>query len=130
MKKQILSVVIGTVFIAILSGCSSIDTAARLNNQKLTAVDADPIAHLNGDAWGVYLFNLPILTGSTNYPGTCAIFKDSVTVDKTVYMVTRRSRELGASKITDLQSSQSSNMIFPLFIFFVREVQVSGNAIK
>lgn len=115
---------------AALVGCSSVDPGTTLNNQKLTESDATPVAHINGYAWGIYLFNLPLFCGSTKAPGTCAVFSDTVKVDGAVSMITKKSGQLGATKVVDLQTDRSSTWIFPTVFFWYKEIEVSGNAVK
>jgi hypothetical protein len=47
-------------------------------------------------------------------------------------MTTAKSKELGATKITDLQSSTTSVLVWPIppFLLWYKAVQVSGNAIR
>jgi hypothetical protein len=53
-----------------------------------------------------------------------------VTEEAVVQMVTRTSKELGATKTTDLVSRFDSTGLRTLFIFWYFNVQVSANAVK
>lgn len=116
------------------AGCASVATGTRLNDMGLTDGPAQPIAHVNGDCWGIYLFyTVPLLTGDTNRGdggfAAMTVFSDTCRVEPVVEMVTRVAKTRGATKVTDLQSSRSGfPIIFP-FIWY-KEVQVSGNAVK
>ena len=116
---------------AMVSGCASVSPATKLNGQLLTPSDA-PIAHLNASTCGIYWLPMfPLLTGSTDKPGKAALFKDTVTVESVVDMTTAKSKALGATKTTDLQSSTTSMLVFPVppFLLWYKSVQVSGNAV-
>lgn len=132
MKSKVVAVMVSLVITAMVSGCATMSTAGKLNGQKLTSTET-PVAHLNGSTWGIYwLPTFPILTGSTDKPGKVAAFKDTVTVESVVDMTTAKSKELGATKTTDLQSSTTSILVFPVppFLLWYKSVQVSGNAVK
>lgn len=111
------------------SACSSFNHGALLNDQKLTDVDTvQSIAHVNGSIWGIYLFDLPLFSGSSIQPGRCAIFKDTVTINDAVSMVTEQSRvKLDSKRVLDMTSRRS---YFPFLIIFYESVEVSGNAVR
>lgn len=132
MKARILVAGTGLMLAALLGGCASVKTATKLNGQLLTPNDT-PIAHVNGSNWGIYwLPFVPLFTGSTEKPGDSEIFRDTVTVENVVDMTTARSRALGAKKTTDLQSSTTSILVFPIppLLLWYKSVEVSGNAIQ
>lgn len=131
-KSALLSVALAAG--VLMTGCASVNTATSLNSQKLTVAGGDDVAHVNGCNWGIYLLPIfPILTGDPENPGTGMMgFKDNVTVNDVVNMVTKKSAEMGASKTVDLTSNATSIWfpIPPLFLTWYKEVEVSGNAIK
>ena len=113
------------------TGCASIQTATNFNDQKITTDASTPVAHVYGSNWGIYfLAYVPVLTGDTAKHGIIAAGRNTVSVAAAVDMVTRKSKELGATKTTDLQSSTTSVWIVPFPVFWYRSVQVSGNATK
>jgi hypothetical protein len=102
----------------------------------LTTTNDEPVAHVYGDTWGLYLLPLiPIMTGDTDDPGSMTFFNNTVTVENTVDMVTEKSSQMGAKKTTDIQSSYTSIWIPfvpipPFFLYWYKSVEVSGNAVK
>ena len=119
----------GTMF---LSGCASVDVAKTFNDQRLTTERTNAVAHLNGDCWGVYLLSIvPLITGDTSASGgTVAWGQDNCTVDAVTGMLTRKSKELGATQTVNLTSRRDSTWIAPLLIFWYKDTQVSGNAVN
>ena len=113
----------------LFTACSSVTTGTNLHDMKLSeSNELQTIAHLNGDVWGIYLFGiLPLFTGSTATPGSCAVFKDTVRLDNAVSMLSRKAAALEATRVTDLSSATSSTW---LFLISMKSVQVSGNALK
>jgi hypothetical protein len=127
MLKKMIAVGAAVMVAAALAGCSSIDTGTSLNGEKLTLPESTNVAHLNGYAWGIYFFGLPLFAGSTSHPGTCAIFKDTIQVDNICSMITKKSKDLGATKLTDLSTRRSGSWFI---LFSYKEIEASGNAVK
>ncbi len=129
--KKILAALVTVSAAVVMSACSSLEVATTFNNQKITPVqNAVCVEHLNADIWGIYLFNLPLFTGSSKQPGRCAIFTDTVRVDNAVSILTRKATEDGANTIVDLSSERTGCWIPIFLVLWYYDVQVSGNAIK
>ncbi len=129
--KKLLAILVAAAAGAVMTACSSIEMATTFNNQKITeAQNAVCVEHLNAEIWGIYLFNLPLFSGSSKQPGRCAVFTDTVHVDNAVAMLTRKAATDEATTITDLNSDRTSFWIPVLLVLWYREVQVSGNAIR
>jgi len=71
-----------------------------------------------------------LFSGSPNDTGKTAAFRDTVTLDNGMYLLTKSAREDGANRVVDVQSHYSSNWVSLTLFFWVREIQVSGTAIK
>lgn len=128
-KCAILGIAIASA--AVLTGCASVSTGRDLNGQKLTmSNDAQDVAHVNVNNWGLYCLWIPLFSGSTDKPGDIAFMRDTVNVNSVVDLATKESRRMGAKRLVDLKSSNSSLWIFPTFVLFLRETQVSGNCVK
>lgn len=112
----------------LFSGCASIETSkpgSDLNNMKISA-SGTPVAHIQASNWGIYLFMIPLLTGSTENPGSIVLLQDTVNVKSVAQMVTKHSKDLGASQTLDMVS-----VCAPMsWMFHIREVSVSANAVK
>ena len=129
--KKMLAVMVAAAVAAVMTACSSIEAATTFNNEKITdAPNAACVAHLNAEIWGIYLFNLPLLSGSSKQPGRCAVFTDTVRVDNVVSMLTKKAANEDATTIADLASERTSCWIPIFLVIWYREVQASGNAIR
>ncbi len=116
--KAILSVCLA---MCMLVGCASVETTRAFNG--LRSGDSQIVEHINGSTWGVYLFS--------TIPLFVPYDEGLVNADTTVNMVTRQARNLGYSKVTDLQSSLTSNPLeMTLYILWINSCQVSANACK
>lgn len=114
----------------VVVGCASVQTAQKLNDQKLTTGGDVSIGNVNAENWGLYFLWIPLLSGDTEKMGSIAVMKDTVNTESVVSIATKKAKEMGATKSVDLNSSASSMMIFPPFLIFYKAVQVSTNAIK
>lgn len=132
-NSGITSLLVAAMMLA-LSGCATIEVADQLNGQKLTDdKGAEPIAHLSGKNWGIYLTPLvPIISGSTDpdawLPFT--FFNDTVSVTDVADIVTRKSKAIGGTRTTDMTSTQASIWIIPIPFLWYKSVTVTGNSSK
>lgn len=127
MKTKLFVTLCAIVCALVFAGCSSVSVAQKsdLNNQALAPAGTN-VAHINAQNFGLYLFSLPLLTGGVENEGTMVWNKDTVTVTSTGNLLTKTSKELGASKSLDMASQYSCTG----FIFYIRNVNMSANAVK
>ena len=132
MLRKIMIVAVAAAAALSFTACSSIQVATTLNNEKITtAENATSLAHLNGEIWGIYLFSIPLFTGSSTQPGRCAVFSDTVQVDNAVSMITKKAlTDFEATTVEGLTSQRSSTWLLPFLVLWYDSVQVSGNAIR
>lgn len=128
--KKIAMFAMALAVVAMLTGCcAKLSCASKektLNGEKLTTTTAKDHCHLNGTNWGLYFFCWPICAGDTNNPGNSSKwFEDTVTLENVVSMVTKKAKDLGATKTVDMTSSVSYHPVF----FNFKEINVSANAV-
>ena len=112
---------------AVLTGCSSLQTAsvADFNKQDVVA-SGTAVEHIAVATHGLYLLWIPLITGSTDNPGSMVFLQDTVTVKNAIQMLTAKSNELKASGTYNIVTKNSTNPWF----FGVKEIRVSANAVK
>ncbi|HCG24334.1 MAG: hypothetical protein V8T87_14145 [Victivallales bacterium] len=126
MKKIMLLLSIAAVGL-FMSACASVEVVKDPNlNGQAIANSGRTIAHLDAQNWGIYLFTIPLLTGSTENPGSIDVLKDTVNVPSLMPVLTAKSKALGASKTLNLASQYSESGL----IFYTRSINISGNAVK
>ena len=126
MKKIMLLLSIAAVGL-FMSACASVEVVKDPNlNGQAIANSGRTIAHLDAQNWGIYLFTIPLLTGSTENPGSIDVLKDNVNVPSLMPVLTAKSKALGASKTLNLASQYSESGL----IFYTRSINISGNAVK
>ena len=131
MMKKLAVIAAGIVAAAALAACSSFEIGATPNDVKIASGESEAVAHVNADIWGIYVFGLPVISGSSVEPGKCVVFSDTVDTSNAISFLTRNTRrKLNASGITDVQSERTTGWLVPTLFFFYRDIQVSGNAVK
>ncbi len=126
MKKIMLFLSIAAVGL-LMSACASVEVVKNPNlNGQAIANSGRTIAHIDAQNWGIYLFTIPLFTGSTTNPGSIDVLNDTVNVPSLMPVLTKKSKELGATKTLDLASQYSESGL----IFYSRSVNISGNAVK
>ena len=131
MMKKLACIAACVISAVALTTCSSFEIASNTNDVKFTTTDAETLAHVNADIWGVYVFGLPVISGSSVEPGKCVVFSDTVDTGNAVAFLTRNARKkLNATTIVDVQSERTTGWLVPTAFFFYRDIQVSGNVLK
>ena len=131
MMKKLACLAACVISAVALTACSSFEIGATTNDVKFTTTDAETLAHVNADIWGVYVFGLPVISGSSVEPGKCVVFSDTVDTGNAVAFLTRNARKkLNATTITDVQTERTTGWLVPTVFFFYRDIQVSGNVLK
>jgi len=129
MIKKLMIGLCMAVAAAMIGGCASVKVADDFGNQSISDSGKN-VAHVYGSNWGLYCLSIPLITGSTDNPGSVVFGQDTVNPKSVVKMVSKKSGDLGATKTLDLDTKGKSTWIFPTFVLFIEEYQVSGNAIK
>ena len=131
MMKKLACLAACVISAVALSACSSFEIGSNTNDVKFTTTDAETLAHVNADIWGVYVFGLPVISGSSVQPGKCVVFSDTVdTANAISFLTYNAKRRLNATTITDVQTERTTGWLVPTVFFFYRDIQVSGNVLK
>ena len=131
MMKKLACIAACVISAVALTACSSFEIASNTNEVKFTTTDAETLAHVNADIWGVYVFGLPVISGSSVEPGKCVVFSDTVdTANAISFLTYNAKRRLNATTITDVQTERTTGWLVPTVFFFYRDIQVSGNVLK
>ena len=131
MMKKLACLAACVISAVALSACSSFEIGSNTNDVKFTTTDAETLAHVNADIWGVYVFGLPVISGSSVQPGKCVVFSDTVdTANALSFLTYNAKRRLNATTITDVQTERTTGWLVPTVFFFYRDIQVSGNVLK
>ena len=123
MKKIMLLLSIVTVGL-LASAWASVEVVKGpdLSHQQI-ANSGSTLAHL---MHRISEFTVQHPARATDSVGSIAVFKDTVNVPSMMPILTSKSKQLGATKTLDLASQYQVSGL----IFYVRQVNISGNAVR
>lgn len=105
--------------------------AEKFGGQRF-AGEGKPVAHIYVSNYGYYLFKyIPLVAGNLNKPTAIQIpliFRDSVHQDLVIQKLMGQSKELGATTISDLRTTDKSKWLSWSLILWINEIEVSANA--
>ena len=126
--KYIILTRLTVIALASTVGCSNLTVVWELHDQRFT-LEEQPVAHLSARVGGIYLFYyLPLVTGDSEQADSIRFFRNEPDIERVVHMVTKKSKELGATHLTDLYSWSDSVWGSFSLIFWYRWTTVSANA--
>ena len=108
---------------AVLTGCSSLQTAS---NKQDVVSSGTAVEHIAVATHGLYLFSIPLITGSTDNFGVPTLVTDTVSPQALTAAVTKQAKSAGARTTADLVTDVTSAG----FIFYYRSGTASGTAVK
>ncbi len=129
MKKMMVAA--AAAALVAFSGCTTVDVSRKFNALSVGEGNKRPTTHISARMNGWYLFGfLPLFTGSARTPGCSAIFRDTVSVDNLVLLMTATARSNQGVRVLDLQTSESSSFVpMGLPLLEIRRVEGSCNAV-
>lgn len=115
----------------VAGGCSSVHTTRSFNGLALSGGKQN-VCHVNGKISGLYCFNIPLMTGDPERPGSLIplFFRDSVSLDGVADMVSGEAKARGARELLDVTSDSSSIWLMPTWIFWWNVQTMSGNGVR
>ena len=112
---------------AVLTGCSSLQTASVADfNKQEVVTSGTAVEHIAVATHGLYLFSIPLITGSTDQYGMPTLVTDTVSPQALTAAVTKQAKAAGARTTADLVTDVTSAG----FIFYYRGGTASGTAVK
>ena len=127
MKKQLLySLAIVTA--AVFTGCTTVESTQKFNRMGLGTPNEKAVCHTFVEIPGYYFFGLPIFVGSTRGDGTGTVFRNNLTAENAIYLLTKEAKMRKAARVVNVQVSSSESFIF--FGICRRTIQASGTGVR
>ena len=114
----------------------SSDLAQVVDHMRaVTTMNARPVAHINTQMTGYYIFNVfPLVTSDKTKPGEVVWFDDTVSDENAVAMLTAEAKKMNANAVADLVTHRKSGLTYvgALLYYFLwyKDVEVCGNAVN
>jgi hypothetical protein len=125
--KKIMLFMSAVLTAVVFCGCASF---TAVNGDALSKQDISysgkTIAHVEAGNWGIYLFHIPLLSGSTDTIGNIVVLQDTVTVANVAQLMTREAKKLGGKEALNTVTTITTDP----FLFGIKEVKMSSNIVK
>ena len=127
MKKSLLTLAALAV-LSIFAGCTTIESTQKFNRMGLGTPNEKAICQTYVELSGFYLFGLPIVVGSPAGHGDWTMFRNNLTAENAVYLLTKEAKMLKAARVINVQVNKTDSFIF--FGISRRTVQASGTGVR
>ena len=114
---------------AIITGCTTVDSTQVFNRMGLTANPSEKavcVTHV--EIPGYYFFGLPIFVGSTRGDGEGTVFRNNLTAENAIYLLTKEAKMRKAARVVNVQVHSTESFIF--FGICRRTIQASGTGVR
>lgn len=126
MKK---SVVLSTALMAILfAGCTTVESTQKFNRMGLGTPNEKAVCQTYVEIPGYYFFGLPIFVGSTKGDGEGTMFRNNLTTENVIYLLTKEAKARKAARVVNVHVTTDESFIF--FGITRRSIQASGTGVR
>ena len=128
MMKKILMPAAVVILAAVFAGCTSVESTQKFNRMGLGTPNEKAICQTFVEIPGYYFFGLPIVVGSTKGDGTWTMFRNNLTAENAVYLLTKETKARRAARVTNVHVCSTETFIF--FGLTRRTIQASGTGVR
>lgn len=129
MKKSL--IVAGTAFVlAVLTGCTTVESTQKFNAMGLGTPNEKAVCHTYVEIPGVFLFGLPIVTGSPAGDGEWTMFHWTLNSENAVYLLTKEAKSKGAARVINVNVRRTHDEIFWFPFMSYNTFQASGTGVR
>lgn len=126
MKKLFL---LGTAVSAmIFAGCTTVESTQKFNRMGLGTPNEKAVCQTYVEIPGYYLFGIPIFVGSTKGDGEGTMFRNNLTAENVIYLLTKEAKARKAARVVNVHVSSSESFIF--FGIHKKTMQASGTGVR
>ena len=94
MKKTLLLLTVAAVTAAIFAGCTTVESTQKFNRVSLGSGNEKAVCQTFVEIPGYYFFGIPIVVGSIKGDGSWTMFRDNVTTENAIYLLTKEIKDL------------------------------------
>ena len=110
--------IVSMIMLSVFAGCATVTTAPQIKNVNVanneTAIET---VLIENTAWKLFNF-IPIASGNVKLPNAVSyvLFKDTTTLQNTLDMLEGEMKRIGATRITNLSSTDIDESVFIMFL--------------
>jgi len=129
MKKSLLTLVVPALLCVVaFTGCTTIESTQKFNRMGLGTPNEKAICQTYVELSGLYIFGLPIVVGSPAGNGEWTVFRNNLTAENAVFLLTKEAKMLKAARVINVQVNKTDSFLF--FGVSRRTVQASGTGVR
>ena len=127
--KKTLSLLLAAAMAAVFfAGCTVIESTQKFNRVSLGSGNEKAVCQTFVEIPGYYFFGIPIVVGSVKGNGTWTMFRDNVTTENAIYLLTKEIKDRRAAKAINVHVNATDNFFF--IGLYRRSVQASGTGVR
>ena len=127
MKKMMLCA-IAAATAAVFTGCTTVESTQKFNRMGLGTPNEKAVCHTFVEIPGYYFFGLPVFVGSTKGDGEGTVFRNNLTAENAIYLLTKEAKMRKAARVVNVQVHSTESFIF--FGICRRTIQASGTGVR
>ena len=128
MKKTLLLLLVAAVTAAFFAGCTTVESTQKFNRVSLGSGNEKAVCQTFVEIPGYYLFGIPIVVGSIKGDGSWTMFRDNVTTENAIYLLTKEIKDRRAARAVNVHVNATDNFFF--IGFYRRAIQASGTGVR
>ena len=127
MKKTIVFSAVAAALV-LLAGCTTVESTQKFNGMGLGTPNEKAVCQTYVEIPGYYLFGLPIFVGSPRGDGEGTMFRNNLTTENVIYLLTKEAKARKAARVMNVQVTTDERFIF--FGVTRRSIQASGTGVR
>ena len=128
MKKMMLCA-IAAATAAVFTGCTTVESTQKFNRMGLGTPNEKAVCQTFVEIPGYFFFGLPVFVGSTKGDGEGTVFRNNLTAENAIYLLTKEAKMRKAARVVNVQVSSYES--FTLMPFLTkRSIQASGTGVR
>ena len=126
--KKIFATAAAALIAAVFTGCTTVESTQKFNRMGLGTPNEKAVCHTFVEIPGYYFFGIPVFVGSTRGDGTGTFFRNNLTAENAIYLLTKEAKMRKAARVINVQVNSSESFIF--FGICRRTIQASGTGVR
>lgn len=127
MKKHTIFAV-AALTVLVFAGCTTVESTQKFNRMGLGTPNEKAVCQTFVEIPGYYFFGLPLFVGSTRGDGTGTVFRNNLTTENVIYLLTKEAKSRRAARVVNVQVNTTDSFIF--FGISRRTIQASGTGVR
>ena len=112
----------------VFNGCTTVESTQKFNRMGLGTPNEKAVCQTFVEIPGYYFFGLPIFVGSTRGDGEWTVFRNNLTAENAIFLLTKEAKARKAARVVNVQVNSTDSFVF--FGISRRTIQASGTGVR